>query len=142
MRHAPEYLETMHKLVPLLRRYRYFSAWNFEMLCDWCAYYWNRGTISYVIDNEGNAKGVCLVKLFRRLEQFLEPFVHDPCGRFCMLEAMVAEGPKSLGIIHDELLGRWGPQEVILWERGKRTEKGAPRMYTWNQFEKLARRIT
>ena len=142
MKHAPEYLETMRKLVPLLREHRPFSVWKFGLLCDWCAYYWNRGTISYVIDDWGQARGVCLVKLFSRLEQFLEPFVHEPCGGFCMLEVMVADGPETLGWICADLTRRWGPHEIVLWDRGERTKNGPPRMYRWDQFQKLARRIT
>lgn len=142
MKHAPEYIETMKKLVPLLREHRRFSVWKFDILCDWVAYFWNRGTISYVIDDWGNARGVCLVKLFRVLPQFLEPFVHEPCGGFCMIELMVADGPETLGWLHDDLVRRWGEHEIVMWDRGERTEGGSPRIYRWNEFERLARRIT
>lgn len=139
MNHATEYLETMEKLAPLLRRHRYYRLWKFEMLCDWAAYYWNRGTISFVLDEEGKACGVCLIKLFRSLEQFLEPFVHEPCGRFCMVEVLVGTGPSVHRRLLDELVGRWGSQEIVIWDRAERTEGGAPRMYRWQDFERLNR---
>lgn len=142
MTHAPEYIVTMKRLTPLLREAPKFCVWQFDMLCDWLSYFWNRGTISFVIDEQDRAHGVCLVKLFSRLEQFLEPFVHEPCGRFCMIELMVADSPSVMGQIFDDLVERWGRYDLILWDRGERTENGAPRMYRWKEFQKLARRIT
>lgn len=142
MVHAPEYIVTMKRLTPLLREAPKFCVWQFDMLCDWLSYFWNRGTISFVIDEQDRAHGVCLVKLFSRLEQFLEPFVHEPCGRFCMIELMVADSPSVMGQIFDDLVERWGRYDLILWDRGERTENGAPRMYRWKEFQKLARRIT
>ena len=142
MNHAPEYIETMRKLAPLIREHRYFSVWKFDMLCDWCAYHWNRGTISYVIDDWDRARGVCLIKLFSRLEQFLEPFVHEPCGRFCMVDLMAVTDPEAPQLMFDDLYKKWGKQEVVMWDRGDRTESGAPRMYTWDGYRKLLRRIT
>src|SRR5215475_14399762 len=142
MNHAPQYIETMRKLAPLIRDVRKFSVWQLDMLCDWFAYFWNRGTISFVIDTQGQAHGVCAIKFFRNLEGFLEPFVHEPCGRFCMIELMVAKSPTVMGLIFTELTDRWGEVECMMWDRYERTEKGAPRMWTWSQFKKLARRIT
>jgi hypothetical protein len=142
MKHAPEYLETMEILVPLIREARRYSLWQFDMLCDWFAYFWNRGTIAFVIDARGNAQGVCAIKLFSRLEQFLEPFVHEPSGRFCMVELLVAKDPLAIAHTFFELTGRWGKPEIILWDRGERTEWGSPRMYRWSDYEKLTRRLT
>jgi hypothetical protein len=142
LKHAKEYIETIRALAPLLRAYPPLAVLQVASLCDYAAWYWNRGTMAYVIDDFGQPQGVCLVKLFRRLEQFLEPFVHEPCGRFCMLELMVAKTPDTMGWICEELTRRWGRQEVILWDRGERTEQGAPRMFKWKDFQKLARRIT
>lgn len=110
-------------------------------IADWVAWYWNRGTISYVIDDFNQPQGICLIKLFGRLHQFME-MVHEPCGQFVMLELMVANHPLAMGQIYEDLVKRWGPQRVVMWERGARTENGVPRMYSWAEFEKLARRIT
>jgi hypothetical protein len=140
MKHCPEFLVVASKLLPLLRRYRPFAQMRFDDLCDHLGWYWNRDTISYVIDDEPRA--VCLIKLFRRLEQFLDPYVHIPCGKFVMLELMVADDPIAMGQICEQLTERFGPQEIVLWDRGTRTEGGAPRMYTWNSFMKLARRVS
>ena len=142
MKHAFEYIETMEKLEELIRKVPKYSNWTFTTLCDWFSYFWNRGTLVFSIDQEGVAHGVCVVKLFSKLEQFLEPFVHEPHGAFCMIELMSADGAQTLGYLHDELVDRWGPRELMIWDRGERTERGAPRMYRWKEFEKLARRIT
>jgi hypothetical protein len=141
MKHAPEYLAVMDQLVPLLREGRRFCVMPRALLNDWIAYYWNRGTISYLIDGQ-QARGVCLIKLFSRLGQFLEPFVHEPCGKFCMVELLVAKDPLAIAYTYFELVQRWGKPEIIMWDRGERTEGGSPRMYTWNQYEKLTRRLT
>ena len=132
----------MDKLVDLIREVPRYSVWRFEMICDWMAPFWNRGTLSYRIDSDGEPRGFCIIKLFRNLEQFLEPFVHEPCGKFCMIEALVAKEPVTMAALCDELIERWGRQQIILWDRGERTESGAPRMFRWGQFQKLARRIT
>jgi hypothetical protein len=141
MNHAKEYLHIMDQLVPLLREGRRFCVMPRALLNDWIAYFWNRGTISYLLDGEG-ARGVCLVKLFRHLGQFLEPFVHEPGGKFCMVELLVAKDPLAIAYTYFELVKRWGKPEIIMWDRGERTEGGSPRMYTWDQYEKLTRRLT
>jgi hypothetical protein len=142
MNHAKEYLDVMDQLVPLLREGRRFCVMPRALLDDWIAYFWNRGTISYVLNDDGSAVAVCLVKLFRHLGQFLEPFVHDPCGKFCMIELMVAHEPVAMANIFIELTDRFGPQQVFMWDRGERTEGGTPRIYSWHAFETLARRLT
>jgi hypothetical protein len=144
MKHAKEYIETMEILVPLIREARRYSVWQFDMLCDWFAYFWNRGTIAFVIDAHGNAQGVCAIKLFSQLEQFLEPFMHEPSGTFCMVELLVAVSPLAIADCFEILFGRWGPQAIMIWERGDRTEQPnrAPRMYTWAQYLKLTNRLT
>jgi hypothetical protein len=142
MKHAPEYIQIMQILKPLLREYEPFSVMPFPNLCDYVAWFWNRGTISFVFNDAGEAEGVCLIKLFRHLEDFMEPFVHDPCGRFCMIEVMVASQPVAFASMFEELVDRWGKQQLVMWDRGERTESGAPRMYRWRQFQKLARRLT
>jgi hypothetical protein len=141
-KHAPEYIQIMQILKPLLRKYEPFRKMPFANLCDYVAWFWNRGTISFVFTDSGEAEGVCLIKLFRNLEDFMEPFVHDSCGRFCMIEVMVASHPLAFASMFEELVDRWGKQQLIMWDRGERTKSGAPRMYRWRQFQKLARRIT
>jgi hypothetical protein len=140
MNHHPNYIQTMRALVPRLREVPKFSVWQFEPICDWMAYFWNKGTISFVLDGD-KARGVCTIKLFSRLEQFLEPFVHEPGGQYAMIEALVGDGPEVFGLLLKDLIGRWGHPPIVMWDRGLRTEHGAPRMFTWQGFEKLARRF-
>ena len=141
MNHHPNYIVTMRTLAGRIRDVPKFSVWQFDMLCDWCAYFWNKGTISFVIE-EGEAKGVCMIKLFSRLEQFLEPFVHEPGGQFAMIESLAGDGPETFALLLKDLTGRWGHPPIVLWDRGLRTESGTPRIFTWQGFEKLARRFT
>ena len=96
----------------------------------------------YVMGHNEEPRAICLIKLFRRLEQFLDPYVHDPCGEFVMIDLMVAEDPLAMGMIFEELVKRWHSAYTVLWDRGERTEPGAPRMYSWRQFEKVARRLS
>jgi hypothetical protein len=142
MIHAPEYIEKMHILKPLFRKWKPLHALHFDDICDYVAWFWNRGTISYVIDDWGKAKGVCLIKLFSFLQQMDLPLIHEPTGHFCMIVLMVADGPETMGWLCEDLTQRWGPQHVVMWDRGERTEDKEPRMYRWDQFQKLARRIT
>ena len=141
-RHAPEYFAEIGKLLPLLRRSPALSAMTFADLCDHLAYFWNRGTICYVMGYNDVPRAICLIKLFRELDQFMDVYVHEPCGEFCMIELMVAEDPLAMGVIFDEFVKRWYGVKTVLWDRQERTELGAPRMYSWRQFEKLARRLS
>jgi hypothetical protein len=141
MKHAKEFVRIMRQLKPLLRQHPPLASMSFEDLCDYLAWYWNNGTLAYVIDEQG-AHAVCFCRLFRWLEQFLWAGAHEPCGEFCMLELMVADEPNAMAGIFKIFKDRWGPQKVVMWDRGERTENGTPRMYRWDQFEKLARRLT
>lgn len=142
MTHCPEFLVVVSKLLPLLRRHRPFAEMRFDELCDHLAWYWNHQTMCFVLSEFGEPRAVCLIKLFRHLPQFLDLYVHDPCRQFVMIELMVADDPLAMGQICEELTDLYGSQECVMWDRQERTESGAPRMFTWNQFMKLARRIS
>ena len=140
--HHPVFVEIIRHLLPLLRQHKPFASMPFSDLCDHLAWFWNRGTISYVIDGWGEPHGICICKFFRRFEHFLWPYIHDPCGQFVFIELLVADEPNAIASCFNQLLERFGPQEVVMWDRGERTEEGAPRMYRWNQFEKLTKKLT
>jgi hypothetical protein len=140
--HHPEYVELIHILEPLLRRYPPLVRMRFDDLTDWMAWYWNRGTMTCVITGRGEPLGVCLIKLFRELEQFMDHDAHEPCGKFAFIELSIAQDGRIMGQMLEEMESRWGPQEIVMWDRGARTENGVPRMYRWNQFRKLARRLS
>ena len=142
VQHHPNFIGVIDTLQPLLRHYPPLAVMSFDDLADWMSWYWNRGTMAWWISDAGEPRGVCLIKLFRRLEQFMNRDVHEPCAKFCFIELMVASDPIIMGLLFNELTDRWGPQDVVLWDRGERTEKGAPRMYRWEQFVKLARRLS
>jgi len=141
MNHAPEYLQTMRALADLIRDVRMYSVWQFDFLCDWFSYFWNRGTFSYVLDKDGNAQAVCAIKLFRHLEGFLEPFIHEPDGDFCMIVLLSGRDTESLMACNAELTRRFGGPRTMLWDRGERTENGAPRMFSWIDYQKLVARM-
>lgn len=142
MRHDPRFIATIAKLVSVLHTHPPFRKLSFERLCDYLAWYWNHGTFAYVMNENDTPAGVCLIKLFDDLPEFLEEFVHDPRGQYCMIVLLAADTPIAMGQLFDELVGRWGPGRLMMWERGERTENGAPRMFTWEKFERLARRLT
>lgn len=142
MRHDPRYLVQVSKLLPLLWQHSPFRAMSFDDLCDYLAFYWNRGTLCYVMNHDDTPAAVCLIKLFSRLPQFEEDFVHVPNGGYVMIVLMVADTPNAMGQVYEEMVARWKPREIVMWDRGARTESGTPRMYRWDQFAKLARRIT
>jgi hypothetical protein len=139
--HHPEYLRRIHLLAPLLRQYQPLSMLQVDDIADWIAWYWNRGTIAYIIDDYDVPQGVCLIKLFKRLNQFMD-LVHEPSGKFAFIELAVAEQPLAMGQMLEIFIKRWGPQAVVMWDRSERTESGCPRMYRWSQFQKLARRLS
>jgi hypothetical protein len=140
--HHPNFVQVIYTLRPLLREYRPLAVMQLEDLCDWMSWYWNRGTMAYRISDSGKPQGVCLIRLFKRLEQFMDRDVHQPCGQFCFIELSVAEDGRIMWLMLEDLENRWGPQEVMMWDRGELTENGTPRMYRWPQFKKLARRLS
>ena len=140
--HHPNFLKIIQTLKSLLRTHPPLSVMRFDDLADWMSWYWNRGTMSWAIDESGEPRGVCLIRLFRHIEQFTDPIVHDPCGEFCMIELLVSSDPITTAVLCDSLVQRWGPQNIVMWERGTRTENGCPRMFRWDQFMELARRVS
>jgi hypothetical protein len=86
--------------------------------------------------------GICTIKLFDKLEDFLSPEAFNPTGKFCQVDLLVAVSPVAIADCFETLFKRWGPQEIMLWERSERTENGAPRMFTWKEYLKLTRRLT
>ena len=140
--HHPNFIGVINTLTSLLRQYPPLAVMNLRDLCDWMSWYWNLGTLAWWISDAGEPRGVCMIKLFRRVEQFLDRDVHEPCGKFCLIELMVAADPIIMGLLFNELVDRWGRQDIVMWDRGARTESRAPRMYTWEQFTKLANRLS
>jgi hypothetical protein len=140
--HHPNFLRIVNVLKPMLRAYPPLSVLTFDDLADYMSWYWNRGTMSWVISEEGEPQGVCLIRLFRRLEQFIDHNVHEPCGEFCLIELLASSDPVTTGLLHDGLVDRWGAQKIMMFDRGARTENGAPHMYTWEQFRKISRRMS
>ena len=104
---------------------------------------WFRDKELLAISSSGEEiHGVCTIKLFDQLSDFLEPWPFNPSGKFCLVDLLVATSPTAIADCFETLFARWGPQETMIWERGLRTESGAPRMYPWNQYMKLTKRLT
>jgi hypothetical protein len=91
--HAPEYVDIMFRLTPTIRQQPTFCVMPFEDICNYFAFYWNRGTFVYSIDDFGKAHGVCAIRMFDRLEKFLTPYIHEPCNKFCVIDCLVADTP-------------------------------------------------
>jgi hypothetical protein len=141
--HHPSFIKVMEKAGPFIQeRHAAWALASIETLCDYFAWYWNRGTVSIFFDRLGEVDGVCMIKLFRYLNQAMDKWVHEPCGQFALVEVLIADHPKAIAGTFRELFARWGKQDFILWDRGERTEGGPHRIYTWKQYLKLTRRLT
>ena len=110
-------------------------------IAEYLTWFADRGLLA-IVASEEEIYGVCAIKLFDKLTDFLEPWPFDPTGKFCLVDLLVAVSPLAIADCFKVFFDRWGPQEIMLWDRGERTEGGAPRMYTWNQYLKLTRRLT
>jgi hypothetical protein len=129
-------------IIPFIRTHH--QRWkdvSESSLVDYLSMFFVRNTLALSLCGP-KVHAVCCIKLFDRLEQWLDRWPHNPTGKFCMVDLMVAISPNAMADCFELLVNRWGPQEVVLWERMERTQEKVPRMYTWSQFEKLARRIT
>jgi hypothetical protein len=130
------------RMVPFIREYH--PKWRDEpaqKLYDYLA--WHAGKKTLAVDCQGEEiYGVCTIKLFDQLDDFLDPRTHNPTGRFVMVDLLVAVSPVAIAHCFDKLVYIWGPRHTVIWERGERTENGCPRIYRWDQFMKLTRRIS
>jgi hypothetical protein len=132
------------RLVPFIREnHARWSAAPVDDLYGYLAWFWARDLLA-VSSTDGEIYGLCTIKLFNRLEDFLLARPFEPTGKFCMVDLLVAVSPLAIADCLESLFRRWGPQEIMLWERGDRTEKSsrAPRMYTWAQYLRLTSRLT
>jgi hypothetical protein len=132
------------RMVPFIRENH--ARWALAPADDLYGYlgrFWGKDLLA-VSCSDDQIYGVCTIKLFDRLEDWLKPFVFEPTGKFCMVDLLVAVSPLAIADCFEVLFKRWGPQEIMIWERGERTEQttGAPRMYTWKEYMKLTRRLT
>jgi hypothetical protein len=112
-----------------------------DRLLQYLAWFWDKELLA-VSSANGEIYGVCAIKLFDQLSDFLEPWPFCPTGKFCLVDLLVATSPTAIANCFEILFARWGPQEIMLWDRGGRTEGGTPRMFTWEQYLKLTRRLT
>jgi hypothetical protein len=140
--HAPEFLEVMAEAVPFIKenhvRWRNSPE---ELIQDYCSWFWNRGTMATSFAGS-DIHGICLIRLFDKLGDFLKPWVHEPSGNFCFVELLCCDSPLAIADCFEIFFKRWGRQEVMIWDRGERTEGGTPRMYRWDQYLKLTDRLT
>jgi hypothetical protein len=132
------------RAVPFIKEHH--SRWkdrSADELYDYLAWFWGKDLLAISFLG-GEIYGVCAIKLFDRLEDFLEPWPFNPTGKFCMVDLLVAVSPVATAECFEIFFKRWGRQEVMLWERNERTENttGAPRMFTWKQYLKLTSRLT
>ena len=131
------------RLVPFIREnHPKWRDGSSDGLYEYLAWFWARNLLAVSMSNE-QIHGVCAIRFFNRLEDFLRPRAFEAGGKFCMVDLLVATSPLAIADCFESLFGRWGPQEIMLWERGERTENTSrpPRMYTWDQYLKLKRRL-
>ena len=139
-----KFVSVAHQMVPFIKENH--TRWKdrpADELYQYLAWFWDRDLLAVSFLGE-EIYGVCAIKLFDQLEDFLEPWPFIPTGKFCMVDLLVAVSPVAIAECFEKLFKRWGKQEVMLWERNERTEytDQPPRMYTWNQYLKLTSRLT
>ena len=135
------YEELFPNIEPLLRKDRWLDQFSGPSLKYFVKAYWRFGTLSWVEDWRGRILGVCLVKLFDDIKLMDERRIHVPRGTYLMIEHFAAAGRNTMRKLFEQVYGMWGKREFILWDRQGITEFSGPRVYTWDQFLKLARRV-
>ena len=136
MTHAPEFLWVVERMAPVIRRVETYAHMSDSEIADWLAYFWNRGTMSFV-----TGKGIGVIKIFRQLPGFLEDYIHEPDGRFIEVELFSADSKATIKTIWHDLAFRWGPRDIVLWDRGFKSGL-APRMYAWPQLTRFMEKLT
>lgn len=136
-------LETaLRKLLPFIREhYKSWRCGTDEQIMALLCWHWVRGLVS-ISEDESGVQGLCIIRLISKLEDFLNPLAFDPQGQMIWIELLISTNPVAQADVHDQLERRWGPRAIVLWDRGNRTQYGAPRIFTWVQFGKLKRRMT
>lgn len=142
MKYCHKFVHLMGMVTPFIQEHhpRWRDSTDAE-IAWYCAWFWDRDLMSVSVINE-EIYGVCTIKLFDKLGEFLDPHPFNPTGKFCFIDLLVSVSPTATANVFQILVDRWGPQEIVLWDRGERTEGGAPRMFSWAQFMKLSSRLT
>ena len=127
----------------ILSNHRFWATRSREVLATYLAWFQDRGLLASSFVGE-EPFAICAVRFFDRLEDFLDQWAFNPEGDFCMIELLVSASPLAQADTFNQLVGRWGPRKVVIWERGDRTieSAGSPRMFTWEGFVRLTRRMT
>ena len=131
----------MELIAPKLWQIESVSTLTFDELSDWFAFYFSRGTTAVLI-RDGDCKGIAVMKLFSRLEQFFEDYVHEPSGKFVEVVAAYFGEKATMQACLNVFKERWGAQEIVMWERGSKKTGLAPRIYRWEQYERLVRKFS
>jgi hypothetical protein len=135
-------MQRMKRAVPFIREnYDPYRIMPEKHTYDTLAWYWNRGLIS-IVEDRLEVRGVCLIRIIENLDDFLDPSAFFPSGNFIWVELLIATDPLAIAGLYEDLFSRWGKRETILWDRGERTQGGTPRMYRWDQYKKLANRLS
>jgi hypothetical protein len=140
--HAQRFVKKMKRVTPFIREHH--PTWRFisdENLNDVLAWYWNRSFMA-IIEDRLEVRGICLIRIMKELKDFIDPYASDKNGDFIWVELLIATDPMAIANLFKLLVFRWGKRKTILWDRGKRTQEGTPRIYRWDQYEKLTSRLT
>jgi hypothetical protein len=132
----------VQRVIPFIREHykAWASATDLQILAL-LSWHWSRALVS-ISQDENQIRGLCIIRLLERLEDFLDPLAFSPQGDFIWIELLIVTDPLAQADVHNQLEARWGPRKIVLWDRGQRTQNGAPRIFTWKQFGKLKRRMT
>jgi hypothetical protein len=140
-----EHKEIGFNIVPVIafirRHYQPWKDGPNAHLAVMLAWFWTHGFMAVSAD-ESAIRAVCLIRIMNKLEDFLDPFAFDFDGDFIWIEILISSDPIAQADVHNQLEARWGPRRIVLWDRGERTQKGSPRIFTWAMFCKLKKRMT
>jgi hypothetical protein len=129
--------------VPFIRQhYANWAAESDESIIALLHWHLSKGLVSFSETQDGELRGLCIIRILEKLEHFLDPLAFHPGGGYIWIELLISLDPVAQADVHNQLLARWGARPIVLWDRGDRTQGKAPKMFTWAQFGKLKRRMT
>jgi hypothetical protein len=135
--------QLFRRLITFIRRhYPKWASESDESIAALLHWHLSKGLVSFSETQDGELRGLCIIRIIQKLEDFLNPLAFHPAGGYIWIELLISLDPVAQADVHDQLLAKWGPRPIVLWDRGERTQQGPPRMFTWNQFGRLKRRMT
>lgn len=104
---------------------------------EYLYWFWSRGLISILHDEEGRIACVVAYRFFNDPADFLVDFRHDPDGRIVKVETAVMTNISYLLEVFANGFSAHGKKEFFIWDRRKTDRFKPPRIYRWNEIERM-----